>query len=74
MVHHEKGNPKRDFLFRFTEFSTGVEGGSRFARAKRFAERKRMLQKGSMAKDAVDNGGAGRAAKGAIPVDRTKQE
>ena len=27
-----------------------------------------------LAKDAIDNGGAGRATKSAIPVDRTKQE
>ena len=35
--YHKKGNPIGVSFFVFYEFSTGIEGGSRFARAKRFA-------------------------------------
>ena len=38
--HQKKGNPKRGFFFLFYVFSAGIEGGSRFAGAKRFALRR----------------------------------
>jgi len=61
--------PFSDFLF--TLLATGFEGGSRFARAKRFALRAWEM-KSLTAKDDVDNVGAGRTAKGEIPVASTK--
>ena len=45
----------------------GFEGGSRFAGAKRFAVEVKTKRQRLAAKDAIDNGGAGRAAKGANP-------
>ena len=48
----------------------GLEGGSRFARAKRFALRS-SKPSNPLAKDDVDNVGAGRAAKGASPATST---
>ena len=47
-------------------FEEGFEGWSRFAGAKRFANAS-CFTKILTAKDAVDNGGAGRAAKGENP-------
>ena len=49
------------------QLGTGIEGRSRFAGAKRFALQSLDLEN-SMTKDDVDNVGAGRAAKDAIPV------
>ena len=49
-----------------TEGAEGFEGGSRFAGAKRFATRN-LKMRNLVAKDDVDNVGAGRAAKGANP-------
>ena len=45
---------------------------SRFAKAKRFAT-KCMFADKSLAKSTIDNGGAGRAAKGANPIGYTKK-
>ena len=49
----------------------GLEGGSRFARAKRFALNGSRIEKWT-AKDDVGNVGAGRAAKGASPASSSK--
>jgi hypothetical protein len=59
----------RIFLFAYVpSYRTGLEGGSRFAGAKRFAVDIPLSTNKSTAKDAIDNGGAGRAAKGESPV------
>ena len=55
----------------FQRNATGLEGGSRFAVAKRFALRS-LKMRDLTAKTDVDNVGAGRAAKGASPVASTK--
>ena len=55
----------------FQRNATGLEGGSRFAGAKRFALRS-LKMRDLTAKADVDNVGAGRAAKGASPVASTK--
>ena len=55
------------FFVELYERRRGFEGGSRFARAKRFADDKAFYVL-LAAKDAIDNGGAGRAAKGENPL------
>ena len=50
------------FLVLYTEFEEGFEGGSRFAGAKRFALCGWVMVK-LMAKDDVDNVGAGRVTR-----------
>ena len=53
-------------VFLYSETKEGFDGWSRFARAKRFATNCGFTKK-TTAKDAIDNGGAGRAAKGENP-------
>jgi hypothetical protein len=60
------------FLFGINDYSKGFEGGSRFARAKRFANASTTTTN-QTAKSAIDNGGAGRDAKGENPFIGTKR-
>ena len=68
-VTSKKEDTLRIFLFAYVpSYRTGLEGGSRFAGAKRIAVDIPLSTDKSTAKDAIDNGGAGRAAKGESPV------
>ena len=66
-LRQQKGNGFFRFLFVLPEYRRGFEGGSRFARAKRFAYDSRFAFY-STAKTDIGNIGAGRAAKGANPL------